>query len=63
MELDAAVGTYLTFDLFDLVFAALSHHVVVVELVFQVRVNDLGLADGRLASNDHARAQSGHFSI
>ena len=58
VQLDTRVGRLLGLDLFDLVLAALGHHVVMVERVTQVLVNNLGLAHGGLTRDDYARAQS-----
>lgn len=58
VQLNRGVATLFVLDFFDLVLATLSHHVVMVEGVPQVLVNNLGLADGRFTGNDDSRAQS-----
>lgn len=58
VKLNRGVASLFVLDFFDLVLAALRHHVVVVEGISQVLVNNLGLADGRFTGNDDTRAQS-----
>ena len=61
MQFYWAVATLFRLYVFDLVFAALSHHVIVVKSISQVLMNDLSFTYGRFTSNDNTGAQSGHF--
>jgi hypothetical protein len=54
VEFDRAVGAALRFDFLDKVFAALGHHVVVVESVTEVLVDNLGFAYCGLSRNHHS---------
>ena len=57
VELDVGVAAPLNRHLLERVFAALSHHVIMVEVALAVLVDDLGLADAVFAGDDHARSK------
>ena len=62
MQLDGRVEFVFNGAVFDSVFDALSHHVVVVKLLCCDLLDELGLAGGRFARHDHSGAQGCHFS-
>ena len=54
VELDLGVASRLDRHLFESVFASLRHHVVMVELLLDILMDDLCLADAWLTSNYNA---------
>ena len=54
VELDARVAARFDGHILERVLAALCHHIVMVELLLNILVNDLRLSNTGLACNDHA---------
>ena len=53
----------LHFHIFDVVFTTLCHHVVVIELSFEVLVDNLSFSNSRFASDNYPRSQDRHLRI
>ena len=63
VQLDQSVAPAWDGHLLESVFASLSHHVVVIELLLHELVNDLGFSHARLARNYDSRSQNRHFTF